>query len=117
MENTTFSVSRELEQQEWEMDLPDTQEKHCTCIQRCNPPKGTDKMDCKLKRTFVGNYTRCNDTIDVLAPAVKGEVSSWPIPEGKGWFWICGKRAKKGSSQKTVRDLYPGSSGPVYNSG
>ena len=84
--NTTFSVSRELEEQEWEIDLPDTQEKYCTCIQQCNPPKVTDKIDCKLKSMFVGNYTQCNCTIDVLAPVVKGEVSPWPVPEGQGWF-------------------------------
>lgn len=82
----------ELEPWEWEVCVSVPSDKYCLCVERQSllaSPSGTDHSG---ETVFVGNFSGCAQII----PAGEGRKHpSWPAPGGRGWYWICGTRARK----------------------
>ncbi|NWR57590.1 SYCY2 protein, partial [Bucorvus abyssinicus] len=87
--NAAFDGARELETQEWEISIPVPSDKYCLCVER------RSKTDCSRETVFVGNFSGCAQIIPAGTRSVGRKYPSWPVPGGRGWYWICGTRARK----------------------
>ncbi|KAF1436292.1 Syncytin-2, partial [Pygoscelis papua] len=90
--NTSWDSEVDVEQ--IDITTPTPQDPYYTCVQRCNPPTGMGKLHCN-NTVYVGNQTACNRTIDISVNSKVKSSTKWPVPKGKGWYWICNDTARK----------------------
>lgn len=77
------------------MAIPEAKNKYAICVKHQTLPSQLKLL--YSSKTLVGNFNDCNQTMKIGIVGILGEFSNtpWPVLEGKEWFWICGKRARK----------------------